>query len=401
MDGPPNLDRRIKRHLIGKPKHFFAITAPGLEGLCRSELSALGFTMAHETKTTGGISFQGRIHEGYTANLEARTANRVLMRIDEFEATNFRQLARKLTALPWELYLYKDAALDIRVTARRSRLYHTGAVAEQCREAISRRRDMAGTARETGTEVSPCAQQIFVRAHRDHFTLSMDSSGDILYKRGIKTQGGKAPMRETTAAAILAICGYGGDEPLLDPMCGSGTFALEGAMIANRIPAGYFRNFAFMDWPCFRPARWNHIRQQAKTKIIERTEPIIFAADIDRGSRNALSTVIADHHLSGTISVVGKDFFDLLPTDCEEKKTKRRTGLVTINPPYGRRLESPTQSEKLFLEICRKLKTDFRGWKIALVTPMKRLIPQIPFRVKTRNLFHGGLKLILLTGRVP
>lgn len=124
-------------------------------------------------------------------------------------------------------------------------------------------------------------QQLFVRAVNDQLTVSIDSSGDMLYKRGLKIQGGKAPIRETTAASILALAGYHIGEPLIDPMCGTGTFSLEGAMIANHIPAGWYRNFAFMGWPCFKPSRWKHIRREAKGRITRLTKPVIFASDTE------------------------------------------------------------------------------------------------------------------------
>lgn len=401
MGNARGMERRIRRHLLGKRHTFFASTSPGMEQLCRQELLSLDIPVPEEGVVKGGVTFQGRVHTSYIANLELRTANRVLMRIDSFDATNFRQLAKKIAAIPWELFLHKERPVGIRVTARGSRLYHTDAITDQVREAMARRWDLSAADPKSPAGDMPTPQDVFVRIVKDRVTISVDSSGDALYKRGMKTQGGRAPLRETTAAAVLFLCGYDGNEPLLDPMCGTGTFSLEAAMVANRIPAGHFRTFAFMGWPCFRPARWGYIRRETEKSMIERTDPIVFAADKDPECCHALTEVIHDHGLSGTVSVLNADFLDISPGELVGTIPGGKKGLVVINPPYGRRLETRQRSEELFLEVCCKLKTDFRGWKMALIAPKKDLLRRVPFPVTTGKIFHGGLRLTLLTGRMP
>jgi len=360
----------------------------------------VGLSLADAKLTIGGVVFRDRVHECYLANLKLRMANRILMRIEAFQATNFRQLEKKLTGLPWELYLHKEAAYEINVTSRHSRLFHREAIADQFKESVAERWSLANRYLEKKQDISRFPQQIFVRAFNDRFTVSIDSSGDLLHKRGLKIYSGKAPIRETIAAAILAEAGYHGGEPLLDPMCGTGTFSLEGAMIANHIPAGWYRDFAFMGWPCFKPLRWKHIRREAERSITRMNEPIIFASDKDQNICLKLEKVIRENNLSGTISVFRKDFFDLLPSEIKRLTKTERKGLVTINPPYGRRLGSKNNSEKMFVEICEKLKKDFKGWKIALIAPSRSLAKKVPFTVAAHDLFHGGLNLILLTGRI-
>jgi putative N6-adenine-specific DNA methylase len=183
-------------------------------------------------------------------------------------------------------------------------------------------------------------------------------------------------------------------------MCGTGTFSLEGAMIANHVPAGWYRNFAFMGWPCFRPSRWEYIRREAEKSIKRINKPIIFASDKDQNICLKLEKVIRENNLSGTISVLRRDFFDLLPSDIKRLTKTERNGLVTINPPYGRRLGSKDNSEKTFIQICQKLKKDFKGWKIALIAPSRDLVKKVPFTVAAHDLFHGGLNLTFLTGRI-
>ncbi len=400
MDDLGNIEKRIKRHVLGKSRTFFVSTSPGMEQLCVDELSSLGISMADATLAKGGIEFQGRVHDCYFANLRLRTANRILMRTETFRATNFRQLGKKVADFPWELYLHQDAPYRVHVTSRHSRLYHKEVITDTFKQGVAQRWSLAHGKSKGGQDVSRFPQHIFVRAVNDYFTISVDSSGELLYKRGLKAHGGKAPIRETLAAAILAIAGFDGREPLLDPMCGSGTFSLEGAMMANGIPAGWFREFAFMGWPCFKPTRWKHIRRESEASMTRVKEPIVFASDKDPDVCQILESVIRDNDLSDTISVCERDFFDLLPSHIEPVKETKRRGLITINPPYGRRLGGKDHSEKMFVQICRKLKKDFKDWRIALVAPNKSLVRKIPFVVKAHDFFHGGLKLSLLTGTI-
>jgi putative N6-adenine-specific DNA methylase len=183
-------------------------------------------------------------------------------------------------------------------------------------------------------------------------------------------------------------------------MCGAGTFSLEGAMMANRIPAGWFREFAFMGWPCFRQSRWRHIRREAEKTMSKLDSQLIFASDKDPDVCRELENTIRNYNLSGIIRVMQKDFFDVSPSEIQMSGQVCPKGLVIINPPYGRRLETKTTSFKLFDEICRKLKKDFKGWRFALIVPDKHLAGKIPFKASRHEIFHGGLKLVLLVGRM-
>jgi putative N6-adenine-specific DNA methylase len=400
MDNLGNMEKRIKRHVLGKRQTFFVSTSPGLAPLCLDELLSIGISKANTALVEGGVEFAGPVHDCYLANLRLRTANRILMRMEGFRVTNFRQLAKRVIGLPWELYLRQGTRYNIRVTSRRSRLFHKEAISEQFKRGIAQRWAPALDTPEEAREISPFAQQLFVRAVNDRFTLSIDSSGELLYRRGLKTHRGKAPVRETIASAILMLTGYNGRQPLLDPMCGTGTFSLEAAMMANHIPAGWYRDFAFMGWPCFKATRWRHIRREAERSITPVQEPMVFASDKDPHACQALKSVVRHNDLSGSVSVLRRDFFDLLPSDFQAFPLTKQPGLVVINPPYGRRLGGKTSSEQLFLELCRKLKKDFPGWKAALIVPHRGLVKRVPFSGNVHSLFHGGLRLTLLTGTI-
>jgi putative N6-adenine-specific DNA methylase len=201
------------------------------------------------------------------------------------------------------------------------------------------------------------------------------------------------------AAAILMLAGYDPGAPLIDPMCGSGTFSLEAAMMAANIPAGWFRDFAFMDWPAFRPEKWRHIRRAVQKTIIPAKSPVIFASDIDGAAVQKLSETVHSRHLSTAVRVRKMDFFALMPRDIEVSSgVPEKTGLLVLNPPYGRRLGSWKAAETSVGRICNKLKSDFKGWHVALLLPDQDLLSKIPFPVTTRQLSHGGLKITLATG---
>jgi len=388
-----SLLKRIKRHVTGRERAFFAATSPGFEPLCLDELKAIAQTGKSFMEEEGGVLFTGRITDCYAANLCLRTANRVLMRIGEFKATNFMQLEKRLSGFPWELYLAADSRPEINSTTKHSRLYHKEAIAEIFASSIGESLASKGFAQ--AAQDSSIPQQVFVRAVNDRFAISLDSSGELLYRRGIKIHRSKAPLRETTAAAILKISEYDGTEPLIDPMCGSGTFSLEAAMISQNIPAGLFRNFAFMNWPCFEPRRWAYIKRKAESGIKPASSPSIFASDIDSIACDSLKSCINKYDFFKTVEVEKKDFFNLSPYSLTKDK-----GLVVINPPYGHRMGSRSESIKLFFAVCEKLKKDYSGWKVALIAPDISLLNSLPFSLKAQTFYHGGMKIFLLYGKI-
>jgi putative N6-adenine-specific DNA methylase len=392
-----NLEKRIKRHVIGRTLEFFAATTPGLEKLCLKELKQLPFTCEEATVVPGGVEFKGRLHDCYAANLKLRLANRILMRISTFNATNFRKLQKKIAEIPWELYLLPDCALKINVNSSHSRLYHKRAISEHVQKEIQDRLHQFA-AQPASMPVSTPAreQQVFIRIVNDHVMVSLDSSGALLYRRGLKNQSAVAPLRESIAAAVLRLARFTEKEPLIDPMCGSGTFSLEAAMMVRNIPPGWFREFAFMDWPSFRPTRWAYIKGQCEKKFTDITIPRIFAFDIDENACASLQDRIEHYGLSPAIQVGRNDFFHISPADFTDQ-----TGLVVLNPPYGIRVGDQKTIEQFFVKICEKLKNTYTGWKFALIVPERRLLKKVPFKTVTHHpLYHGGLNLTLLTGSI-
>lgn len=388
------LIKRIKRHVIGPTQSFFAVTAPGLENLCYQELSSIPGTIRHAEVISGGVAFKGRLPDIYRANLNLRTATRILMRIARFKASNFRQMERHLEQIPWELHILAATDLKVSVKAIHSRLYHTAAITDRIQHAIHERVKGASQATPVAAENS-AVQNLFVRVIDDRFVISLDSSGAPLYKRGLKEDVGKAPLRETLAAAALVWAGYTGKEPLMDPMCGSGTFSLEAALMSRQTPPGWRRNFAFMNWPAFKARQWQHLKKEQSHKIAPLTSPMIFASDKDPKACASLGSVVRQYDLAGVVAVEEADFFDIAPG-----QFNRHPGIVTLNPPYGIRLGSITQAHGLYAEIAAKLNKDYRKWRAAIFLPDRRLAAKFPSGLKQRKLTHGGLDLTLLTGRI-
>ncbi len=394
------IDKRVKRHILSRPAWFFAATAPGIEAVCRKELLTLGFAAQDMVVENGGIAFSGRIPDGYRANLCLRTATRVLMRMTSFSATHFRRLEKHAASLSWELYLRLDADCRIHVASRKSRLFHSKAVAQRLRAAIEERRRFLGIVSAPEKQGGDQPQRIFARIENDQCVISIDSSGELLYKRGVKSHAAGAPIRETMASALLLSAGYRPGDPLIDPMCGSGTFSIEAAMMGNQIPAGWYRRFAFMTWPCFRETHWRHIRRQAAVDIRTAEQPFVFASDMDTDACANLEGAILSRDMTDAVKVWTRNFFDLKPSDFPIPHSRRLDALMVINPPYGRRMALASSDSRFFAAITQKLRADFKGWKVALIIPKRHLLTQTPPGLTSRSFFHGGLRPILLTGRI-
>lgn len=378
------LPRRIKKHVVGREHEYFAVTAPHLESVCQKEFAVI--LPQNETFVQpGGVTFCGRLQNMYLANLYLRSATRILMRVGRFKALNFAEFTQKLTGFNFDLYLSAAILPQIAVSAHHCKLYHSGALKER---ALAFFTQLFPKAKNDAN-----APLIYIRGTDDCFEISLDTSGDILYKRGFKTLGGAAPMRETLAYAILQKAGYNGG-PLLDPMCGSGTFSLEAALTAGNIAPGLNREFAFTKAPFFNARQWEYFKRQARARQNPQpAKPLIMASDKDPRVCKALKTVIMEQDLTAFISVVNKDFFELSPKTC----FGGQTGLLVLNPPYGLRLLERAEAENLYGALCRKL-ADFKGWRYAIVTPGKDwLTLKNP---RWHKIWHGGLNLFLATGRL-
>lgn len=382
------LEKRIKRRICARRHVFFAVVTPGLEGVCTREIEGLPGSFEIISPESGGISFAAGLSDAYAANLFLRTPTRILMRVHGFSASSFIQFEKEFRKIPWELFLREGSCPEVSVSCSKCRLYHSDAIAERSRKWFS---EILGP-----VDLSRKKQQIFIRGEDDRFTLSINTSGDPLYKRGLKEGGGLAPIRETLASGILDMAGFREGMTLLDPMCGSGTFSLEAAMISKRIPPGFYRDFAFTDWPSFMEKRWRHMLIKASEEIIPCGLKTIFASDVDSQTTEFLKRNIEKSDLRDIVSVCRRDFFETREIDLPREK-----GLVVFNPPYGKRLGNVFQGRRYFEDICGKLASDFMGWRIAVIAPGEFFNKDMPFReMRLHDVFHGGLKLKVLTAKI-
>lgn len=362
------------------------------------ELAALGLAPNAET---GGAAFRGPVESIWRANLWLRTASRVLVRVASFRAQAFHELERLARAVPWERYVASGSAVRFRVTSKKSRLYHTGGIAQRFGEAIEHRLGggiVIGDSRsdESEEEVGGSAAQLFVvRVFHDVFTVSADSSGTLLHQRGYRKAIGKAPLRETLAAAMLLASDWSGSTPLIDPLCGSGTIPIEAALIARRIAPGASRSFAFQAWPGFDGARWEAVRAEAAEGVLPTVGVRISGSDRDAGAIEAAVSnaeragVTADLELSvRAISAI---------EDCTAGD-----GLVATNPPYGVRVGEAAGLRDLYARLGQILRAKCPGWRLAMLSANTRLEGELRLpleeRVRTRN---GGIPVRLLISRVP
>src|SRR2546421_1643468 len=257
---------------------LFAVAAPGLDSVLESELGSLGLRARW---VPGGAELQGSVRDLERLNLWLRTASRVLVRLGQVKATSFAELVRKAGALPFETVLRAGQPVSLRVTCHKSRLYHSGAVAERLHGALEER--LGGSVPEaTADEESDAPPQLLLaRFDHDVCTVSADTSGALLHRRGYRLAQSRAPLRETLAAAMLLAAGYDGSAALVDPLCGSGTIAIEGALIARRRAPGIARSFALERWPGFDAAALASLRDEARGRELAKASHGILASDSD------------------------------------------------------------------------------------------------------------------------
>ncbi len=228
-------EKRIKRRVTAREHPFFAVCPPGLTQACYNEITHLGLDPEKTAVTAGGIDLLCKPDTCMALNLSLGIPSRILMRIGQFKATHFSQFEKKMAAVEWDLYLPPKGIPNIKVHTKKSALYHSDALAQRAVATITKYLSPDETEND---ETHNSGQTIYIRADHDLFHVSLDTSGDLLFKRGIKTSVTSAPLRETLAFAMLGWAGFTPGDILMDPMCGCGTFSLEGAMIQMNIPPG-------------------------------------------------------------------------------------------------------------------------------------------------------------------
>ncbi|MFZ6761748.1 THUMP domain-containing class I SAM-dependent RNA methyltransferase [Pseudoroseomonas sp. WGS1072] len=361
---------------------IFLAAPPGLEDVLCDEVRGKGFRRPRPVP--GGVVFQGGWPEVWRANLWLRGAGRVLARIAAFRAVHLAQLDDRARRVPWADILRPDVPFRVEASCAGSRIYHSGAAAERIATAI----------RETlGAPESPEAE-ILVRARleNDTCTISVDTSGAPLHKRGYKEAVNAAPIRETMASLFLRRCGYDGTEPLLDPMCGSGTFVLEAAEIVARLNPGRNRAFAFEKLATFDAEAWARMRAVVRS---ERPQAVLcHGSDRDAG---AIAMSRANAERAGLAARTVFRQATISEVRPPEGTPQGMSGLVIVNPPYGTRLGEREKLLPLYRALGQVLAAHFSGWRVGLVAAEPRLAHAtgLPFLPTDPPVPHGGLRVTL------
>lgn len=399
----------------GAPLELFAVTAPGLESIAAGELHSLG-VRAHQE--VGGVSFAGDLERLYLTNLWLRTASRVVLRLGRFHAQTFYELERRTKKLPWADFLPAHGRVQIRVTCRKSRLYHSDAVADRVLASIARAAPPGIDVRSGGKDEAnekdepngnddangkpegerKDSRQLFVvRIVDDQCEISVDSSGELLHRRGYRQELAKAPLRETLAAAMLLASGWQANAPLVDPMCGSGTIPIEAALMARRIAPGFHRRFQFMEWSSFDEGLWNTLLARAKETAVSLALDIR-GADRDAG---AIEAARRNAERAGVANDVQWAIAPLSESLAGLQEVAHGTGWIITNPPYGIRVGESSDLRNLYAALGSVLKGP-RGWRLGLLAAEEQLARQLRAPVRSRFASsNGGIPVNFLASEKP
>ena len=361
----------------------FAVIQPGLERVLADELTGLGI---EAEVTEGGVAFGATAEALYRVHLLARTPTRVWVRLGRFPAVTLDALAKGVLKLPWDRFVHRRQNLNIRVTTHDSRLRFRDRISRKVEHAV---RDAFRTRSTTHRRPPHHPALVNVRVVRDWVEVSVDASGEALYRRGWRTDVGGAPLRENLAAAVLRVVDWQSDEPLVDPMCGSGTFCIEAATMARNKPPGARRRFAFETWPSHNARAWDRLRSASR--------PAAELAGLYGSDRDArmIDPARANARRAGVgafVQFAHRDVSDLHPPTEEP-------GLVVANPPWGDRLSgAPAAWRALGITLRQR----FVGWRVALLAPTAGLIRRTGLRLERVTQFKaGGTRIALYTGSVP
>lgn len=366
---------------------FFATTAKGVEEVLAAELHGLGIPGA--AAETGGVRFSGDLAAAYRANLHLRTASRVLMHLAEFPCDSPQSLYDGVRTIPWAEHLTPAMTLAVDCNLRDSAITHSGYAALKTKDAIvDQIREQCGTR----PNVDPHNPDLLVNVHlfRNRCTISLDTSGTPLDRRGYRLERTEAPLRETLAAALIELTGWDCSIPLTDPMCGSGTIVIEAALKASRCAPGLLRpGFGFQRWLGYDQALWKTLVGEARAQVLEHPAAPLMgydlaarAVEIARG--NSVRADVAD-----MVSFDVGDIADFTPPPAP--------GILLFNPPYGQRLGEEEVLKTLYKKIGDVMKQRCRGYTAYLFTGNLDLAKCVGLKASRRIvLFNGPIECRLL-----
>jgi len=370
---------------VSRIEKFFATCPRGLEAILAEELEGLEALKVKAER--GGVHFQGSMALCYRANLRSRIAGRVLQQVTKGKYQNETDLYQQASALAWQEYFSVEKSFKIRVTAINSPLKSINFAALKVKDAVcdAFRNDCG---RRPNVELHSPDVTLHLFLNRREFTLYIDTSGEALFKRGYRQRDVEAPLRENLAAGILMLSGWRPGTPLLDPMCGSGTFVAEAAMMALGMAPGLGRGFAFQQLADFDPAGWEAELQAASNEEQEPSLLAIYGRDRDR---HALEASRINLKGLGVLDCVHLESMDVVAGLAPEA-----AGLIITNPPYGERLSDRQSLAGLYRQWGAQLKAEFGGWSAWVLTADESLPKGLGMSPSRElKLYNGALAVSL------
>ncbi|WP_266159366.1 bifunctional 23S rRNA (guanine(2069)-N(7))-methyltransferase RlmK/23S rRNA (guanine(2445)-N(2))-methyltransferase RlmL [Dyella silvatica] len=375
---------------------YFATCPKGLEYLLRDELVAIGATDVRES--LAGVHFSGTLETAYRACLWSRLASRILLPLAEFEAGTDDALYAGVQSIDWSQHLASHATLAVDAGTALSKLTHSQYIAQRVKDAIVdqfRQRDGA----RPGVDTDEPDVRINLRLRRDRATLSLDLAGTPLHRRGWRELQGEAPLKENLAAAMLMRAGwpeiYAQGGALLDPMCGSGTLLIEGALMVADVAPGLRREyFGFLGWHQHDIAIWRRVLDEARERAeagLRALRSCFFGSDADSRMVQTAKRNAQEAEVSGFFTLDKHDALHVGPPPGIER------GLVITNPPYGERLGERVDMPRLYRALGEALRARFSGWRAAVLAGDVELGRAMPLRAEKRyTLYNGALETVLL-----
>jgi len=360
---------------------LLAKTLHGLEGVLAEELRQLGATRIEERKRA--VAFEGDLKLMYRANLELRTAIRILMPITNFKASDEDEFYDKIKEIDWEKYMTVKETLAVDAVTASKTFNHSKYIALKTKDAIVDQFREKYKKRPNVRVYNPHLA-VYIYIHDQQVNVSIDSTGESLHKRGYRVASVDAPINEVLAAGMILLSGWDKEGLLMDPMCGSGTLLIEAAMYAYHIPPNHLRtHFAFMNWKKYDEELWETVKKQAEDHKVEHGSPIM-GWDKNLGCVRKTEQNIEAAGLTGKIEVKRKRF--------ERLEAPPAPGMIIMNPPYDERL-AEDDIEGFYETVGDTLKKKYSGFNAWLISSNMDAIKKIGLRTSRRmTLFNGKLE---------
>ena len=361
--------------------------AAGLEAVTKRELFDLGITKDNVPAINGRISFEGDLKTIADCNINLSTAGRVYIKLAEFKAPDFDSVFDGVSVIPWENYLSADCKLFFDIKLFESKLHALTAVQSVAKKAIVKR--LCKAYKLSSLPESGERYRIEISVHKDFATVSLDTSGEGLHKRGYRTLAGEAQIKETLAAALIDLSVWNKDRPFADIFCGTGTIAIEVARKAAGIAPGLQREFDFTFHKYFDKKIFERSRAEAMAKRVEKVATPIFASDIDE---KQLSLCRRHAKVAGVA-----DFLKISCADMADFNSDLKRGVVISNPPYGERLSERADIERLYslLGKVARRNEDWCFYTLTPVTDFERLFGRKAD--KKRKVYNGRIECFYYT----